>query len=180
MPVSPAFDIVGRYDDSGSDFLATGGSVDGMVKVWNVSNGLLQTTLKGGSSNAIIAVDITHHLVAGGGSDKTCRIWNYRTNHLVHHLVGHGNKITSLKFFGGERGIITAAADRQIKVWDISRQTYRQISTMHPNSSANSIDIGVGSQIIGSGHADGAVRLWDIRTGQNSAEFSGKFVYSNW
>lgn len=154
--------------------LATGGSVDGTVKVWNASNGALRATLKGGSSNAIIDVDVTRHFVAGGGSDKTCRVWNFNTNHLVHHLVGHANKITSLRFFGGERGIVTAAADRQIKVWDISRQTYRQLSTMHPTSTANSIDVGIDSHTIGSGHTDGGIRLWDMRTGQRCGEFEGE------
>jgi autophagy-related protein 16-1 len=172
-----------RYnDDSDSYLLATGGSVDGTVKVWNASNGALQATLKGGSSNAIIDVDIAHHLVAGGGSDKTCRIWNFHTNHLVHHLVGHANKITSIKFFGfGEQkqhqqqphGIATAAADRQIKVWDISRQTYRQTSTMQLKSTANSIDVGIDSYTIGSGHTDGVICFWDMRTGKKSAEFGG-------
>jgi WD40 repeat protein len=154
--------------------IATGGSVDGTVKVWNIANGALKTTLKGGSSNAIIAVDISSRLVAGGGSDKTCRIWNFANNHLVHHLVGHASKITSLKFFRGEQGIVTAAADRQIKVWDISKQTYRQLSTIPLSSSANSIDIGIGSQTIVSGHTDGAVRCWDLRTGQKAAEFERK------
>ncbi|KAG7360971.1 WD repeat-containing protein [Nitzschia inconspicua] len=162
-----------RYDDSGSDMLATGGSVDGTVKVWNATNGALRTTLKGGSSNAIISLDIAKHLVVGGGSDKTCRVWNFTTNHLVHHLVGHASKITSVKFFGGEQGVVTAAADRQIKVWDISRQTYRQVSTMHLHATANSIDVGVGVQTIGSGHTDGAIRLWDMRTGQKAAEWEG-------
>jgi WD40 repeat protein len=169
-----------RYDDSDSNWLVTGGSVDGTVKVWDVSNGALKTTLKGGSSNAIIDVDIAHHFVAGGGSDKTCRVWNFHTNHLVHHLVGHVNKITSIKFFGfggqlqqQQHGIATAAADRQIKVWDISRQTYQLLSTLQQNSTANSIDIGIDSYTLGSGHTTGGISFWDMRTGKESATFDG-------
>jgi WD40 repeat protein len=163
--------------------LVTGGSVDGTVKVWNASNGALKATLKGGSSNAIIDVDITHHFVAGGGSDKTCRIWNFHTNHLIHHLVGHANKITSVKFFGvGEQqqkhGIATAAADRQIKVWDIARQTYHQLSTMQLTSTANSIDVGIDSYTLGSGHINGGISFWDMRSGKKSADFEGTYVTS--
>jgi WD40 repeat protein len=163
-----------RYDDLGSDTLVTGGSVDGTVKVWNTANGSAKTSFKGGSHNAIIAVDSTNHLVAGGGTDKTVRVWNHTTNRMVHHLVGHSNKITSLRFFGGERGIVTAASDRQIKVWDISRQTYRQTATMHLNSTANSIDTTFDSRSLGSGHTDGSLQFWDMQTGQKSAEFKRK------
>ncbi len=168
-----------RFDNTGSDALVTGGSVDGNVKVWNTSNGTLRATLKGGSSNAIIAVDITNHLVAGGGSDKTCRIWNYNTNRMVHHLVGHANKITSVRFFGGERGIVTAAADRQIKVWDISKQTYRQTATINVNSTVNSVDVGFDSYTLSSGHTDGGLRFWDMRNGERSAEFKRTKFLSN-
>jgi len=150
--------------------LATGGSVDGTVKIWNTSTGALRSTLKGGSSNAIISLDITGNLVAGGGSDKTCRIWNHNTNRMVHHLVGHGNKITGVKFLEGERGIITASADRRMKVWDISKQTYRQTSTMHLHSTANSIDVGIDSSTVVSGHVDGSIQLWDARSGKQSSE----------
>ena len=164
------FLFLARYDDVGSDTLVTGGSVDGAVKVWNTANGTVKRAFQGGAHNAIIAVDITSHLVAGGGSDKTIRVWNYNTNRMVHHLVGHANKITSLRFFSGERGIVTAAADRQIKVWDISKQTYRQTATMHLNSTANSIDTGFDSHSLGSGHTDGSLQFWDMQTGHKTAE----------
>ena len=167
-----------RYDDLGSDTLVTGGSVDGTVKVWNTANGTVKSTFKGGSHNAIIAVDLTNHLVAGGGSDKTIRVWNHKTNRMVHHLVGHANKITSLRFFGGERGIVTAAADRQIKVWDISRQTYRQTATMHLTCTANSIDTTFDAHTLGSGHTDGGLQFWHMQTGQRSTDLKRKFKKS--
>jgi autophagy-related protein 16 len=163
-----------RYDDLDGDVLATGGSVDGTVKVWNTSNGTLRATLKGGSSNAIISVDVTNHLVAGGGTDKTVRVWNFSTNRMVHHLVGHANKVTCVRFFSGERGIVTASSDRQIKVWDVSKQTYRQTTNLHLNSTANSIDVGIDSYTVVSGHIDGGLRFWDIRTGQRNAEIERK------
>jgi autophagy-related protein 16 len=134
----------------------------------------LRTTLKGGSSNAIICLDVTNRLVAGGGSDKTVRVWNFSTNRMVHHLVGHANKVTCVRFFGGERGIVTASSDRQMKVWDISRQTYRQTTNLQLISTANSVDVGIDSYTVVSGHVDGGLRFWDIRTGQRSAEIERK------
>lgn len=157
-----------RYDDAGTN-IATGGS-DGTVKIWNTSNGSVIATLKGGSNNTIISCDVTNHLAAGGGSDKTCRVWNIKLQRMIHQLVGHANRITCVRFLDGERGIITASADRQIKIWDTSKQTYRQTNNISFNSTANSIDVMDDSRTIVSGHVDGGFRLWDTRTGQKSAE----------
>lgn len=162
-----------RYDDSGADLLATGGA-DGAIRVWNTTNGALQATLKGGGSNAILSCDLGSHLVASGGSDKTCRIYNVKTQRMVHQLVGHGNKITSVRFFDGEKGILSASADRRLKVWDISKQTYRQIKSIRLNSTANAIDVGFDSYTVVTGHVDGGIGLWDIRTGQRTAEIESE------
>ena len=80
------FSISCRYDGSGTDLVATGG-VDSTVKVWDTSSGALRATLRGGSSNAIISCDISHGVVVGAGSDKTCRVWNLRTQRMVRSLI---------------------------------------------------------------------------------------------
>lgn len=149
-----------------------------------------QTTFTTGAGNAIWTVDISNNLVAGAGSDKTCRIWSLEDDkqhfRMVHHLVGHAQKITSIRFLGdamSQNGIVTAGVDRQLKVWDISRQTYRDLSTIHLPSTANSIDVAGtagaadSSMILGSGHADGGLRFWDLRSSQRTAEFKRTWKY---
>ena len=95
---------------------------------------------------------------------------------MVHQLVGHANKITSVRFLGTAKGIITASADRQMIVWDISKQTYRQTTNISLNSTANSIDVADDSYTVVSGHVDGGLRLWDIRTAQKSAEIESAYT----
>jgi len=158
-----------RYDASGKDLVATG-SVDSTVKVWDSANGALLATLRGGSSNAIISCDISNGVVVGAGSDKTCRVWNLRTQRMIHQLVGHGQKVTCVKLFGSEKGVMTGSADRSMKVWDIARQTYRQTTTLRHSSTANCIDIGIDSSIAASAHLDGGIRFWDIRTGERTLD----------
>jgi WD40 repeat protein len=74
------------------------------------------------------------------------------------------------------KGIITASADRQMIVWDISKQTYRQTTSISLNSTANSIDVADDSYTVVSGHVDGGLRLWDIRTAQKSAEIKSAYT----
>jgi WD40 repeat protein len=68
--------------------VATGGA-DATVNVWNTTDGSLFASLKAGGSNAIISCDLGIGLVACGGSDRSCRIYNIKTKRLVHQLVGH-------------------------------------------------------------------------------------------
>jgi len=159
-----------RCVSAATDLLATGGSFDGTVKIWNVSDGSMVATLRGGSSNSIATCDVTKNLVAGGGNDKTCRVWDISTQRMVHQLVGHTNKITCVKFLVGGQGIVTASKDRQIKVWDISKQTYRQTTNIVLNSTANSVDVANDTYTMVSGHTNGSLRFWDIRTGEKNAE----------
>ena len=162
-----------RCNTAGTKLLATGGNFDGTVKIWNATDGSMLATFRGGSSNSIVSCDVTNNLVAGGGNDKTCRVWDIKTQRMVHQLVGHTNQITCVRFLIGGQGIVTASKDRQIKVWDISKQTYRQTTNIVLNSTANSIDMANNSNTLVSGHTNGSLRFWDIITGAKSAEIGG-------
>lgn len=74
--------ILNRYDASGTDLIATGSS-DSTVKVWDSSNASLKATLRGGTNNAILACDISNGIAVGGGTDKTCRVWDVNTERMV-------------------------------------------------------------------------------------------------
>ena len=72
-----------RYDSSGSDLVATC-SEDSTVKLWDSGNGTLKGTFKGGGTgNTILGLDIAGGIIAGGGTDKMCRVWNTRTERMV-------------------------------------------------------------------------------------------------
>lgn len=166
-----------RYDSGGGDFVGTA-SEDATVKIWSTGNGAQVRTYRGSTGHVILGLDISGELTAGGGTDKTCRVWNNRTQRLLHQLVGHSSKITCVRFSkngGGSssNGILTSSADRSIKVWDISRHTYRQNVTFKHGSVASSIDLSYDGFSVVSGHVDGAVRFWDIRQPQDkTAEVS--------
>jgi autophagy-related protein 16 len=71
-----------KYDESGTDLVATSSS-DSTVKVWDTNTGMIRATLRGASGHAIIGCDISGKLVVGAGSDKTCKVWNLRTERMV-------------------------------------------------------------------------------------------------
>jgi len=70
---------------------------------------------------------------------------------------------------------LTASTDATIKVWDITRRTYRQTTTLKHNSTCHSLDVGTDPSTVVSGHNDGGLRFWDLRTSSSSSEFTGKY-----
>ena len=80
--------VIPSYDSSGLDVICTG-SEDATVKVWHTTTGKLLKSYRGGSNNVILGVDINGEVAAGCGTDRTCRIWNTRTDRMVsiHYLI---------------------------------------------------------------------------------------------
>lgn len=114
-------------------------------------------------------VDISGGIVTACGADKTCRVWQYNTRRLIHQLAGHSQKITCVKLFPGEKHIVTGSADRSIRIWDISRHIYTQTVTFRHSSTSNCCDVAMmDTQPVISGHLDGGVRFWDVRSGSGS------------
>lgn len=186
LPTSPKQTILAhnmectcvRYDDSNPNLLATSGC-DGTVKVWESITGSVRATLRGSNGHPILACDIAGGLVAGGGTDKTCRIWNLQTERMIHHLVGHQHKITCVRFVNAGKGVITGSADRSLKCWDISRKTYRQTVTLRHSSTSSCVDVACDSLTAVSGHMDGGIRFWDLQTGERTADISGTALTSS-
>jgi autophagy-related protein 16 len=160
-----------RYNEAGS--LLVSASSDSTVKLWDVRTGLSRGTFRGTSGHPVLSCDIGQSVIAGGGSDKTCRIWNLQTQRMVHHLVGHQHKITCVRLLGHDKGIVTGSADRSLKMWDISLKTYKQTVTLRHGSTCNSVDVASDSFTAVSGHLDGGLRFWDLRTGERSGDISG-------
>ncbi|GAX25765.1 hypothetical protein FisN_8Hh333 [Fistulifera solaris] len=160
-----------RYDTYGNDLVATCG-MDSTVKVWDAGTGALRATLHGSTSYPILSCDVYDNLVAGASTDKTCRVWNVRTQRMLHHLVGHQHKVNCVRLNGSEKSVITASSDRSIKVWDINRTTYRQSTTLRHSSTTNCLDIASDPNTLCSGHMDGAVRGWDLRSGSRCFDFT--------
>lgn len=75
-----------RYDTSGNDLVATCG-MDSTVKVWDANTGSLRATLHGSASHPFLSCDIYDYLAAGASTDKTCRVWNIRTQRMVRVIV---------------------------------------------------------------------------------------------
>ena len=74
-----------------------------------------------------------------------------KSKRMIHQLAGHSQKITCVRLFPGEKQIITASADRSMRIWDISRHIYTQTTILRHSSTVNCSDVASETQSIVSG-----------------------------
>jgi len=157
---------VRRYDQSGSGLVVTCGP-DSLGKVWDASTGALRNMFKIAGSNSLLTCDIANGIVLFAGVDKTCRVWELENERMIHHLVGHTGTVNCVRLFAESKAVITGSSDRTLKVWDISRNTYKQTVSFYYASSPNCIDVGSDWLTAISGHADGYLQCWDTISGRS-------------
>eukprot|EP00814_Leptocylindrus_danicus_P001554 CAMPEP_0116017934 /NCGR_PEP_ID=MMETSP0321-20121206/8351_1 /TAXON_ID=163516 /ORGANISM="Leptocylindrus danicus var. danicus, Strain B650" /LENGTH=550 /DNA_ID=CAMNT_0003488237 /DNA_START=59 /DNA_END=1712 /DNA_ORIENTATION=+ len=160
-----------RYDPDCTNLVATASS-DSTVKIWDTGSGKVRATLRGSSGQPMLGVDFCSDMVIGCSSDKTCRVWKSKTERMVHQLAGHASKVTCCRFLPGAKEVLTGSADRSFRVWDIDRTTYKNTLTFRHGSSSTCVDTSSDSLTAVSGHLDGGLRFWDLRSGDRMAEIT--------
>ncbi|XP_039285589.1 autophagy-related protein 16-1 isoform X2 [Nilaparvata lugens] len=159
--------------------VATGGG-DRKVKLWDVSNGILEPRgILLGSNRGVMSVDFdsTGTVILGASSDQATRVWTVADQRLRHTLTGHSDKVMAAKFIGEATKVVTGSYDRTLKIWDLRGRACQH--TKFAGSSCNDLvtSDGSGSTII-SGHFDKKIRFWDTRTEslENVVQLNGKIT----
>ncbi len=145
--------------------LAAGLSYPYDIKIYNINDGNLVSSLNGHSHNVRDLVQLSADLLASsGGWDQTVRIWNLTTNTCKFNLTGHTSSVNGLKQITSNI-LASGSKDGTIKLWDItSGQLIREL-TGHKFMIYWSVDL-LNSQTLVSGSSDGEIKLWDWSTGQ--------------
>ncbi|CAM9956041.1 unnamed protein product [Ectocarpus fasciculatus] len=175
--------VNGVVFEKGGVLLATAGD-DSYVKVWDPGSGRQRAALKGAAHKgmaAMITVDIHGDLVCGGASDGSCTVWSLRTCREQARLTGHQQKVCAVSFCDAGQRLVTGSQDCSIKVWDLHRGQWNAVTTaMRATSKCNAVDVSHSwkdskgnNAVVVSGHMDGSVRLWDMRSGSCAHQLKG-------
>ncbi|DBA79590.1 TPA: hypothetical protein ACH3X1_008277 [Trebouxia sp. C0004] len=159
------------FDRSGTH-MATGGA-DKVVKLWDPATGANTGSLRG-MLDTILEVSFTadqKHLLAAGG-DQALRMWDITSGRVRHTLTGHTGKVSSVDCSpSSSLRAVSSGTDRTIKVWDLNKGYC--LRTIMCHSSCNSVRCTRDEHLICSGHFDGTLRFWDIRSGNMANEVTG-------
>ena len=141
-------------------------SRDGLVRVWNTSDGkeVVSFAAPGGTaSSASFSPDGKHIVTANG--DETASIWT-SDGHPVRSLSGHAGGASSAEYSADGTRILTNGQDNIARIWDAA--TGRQLQTL--TSIASAINFATflpdGGRVGTGSYSAYTTEIWDARSGQ--------------
>ena len=138
--------------------LATGAS-DGTVKLWNVNNYTLITTLSPVNVNItkVYRICWLNNGLLAAASDNNILLWDISTRTVVKTLANHTDKVFSVIQL--KNGLIASgSADKSIKLWDANTGSLLNTLKYHTDSVWSLAETSTG-QIV-SGSVDKKIAIW--------------------
>ncbi|PSB07241.1 hypothetical protein C7B76_28320, partial [filamentous cyanobacterium CCP2] len=121
------------------------------------------------------ALSLDGNLLATGEYDGHVRLWRMADTQPVLSLLAHENWVWAMNFSPDSTTLVTASADRTIKLWNV--QTGQQLNVIQEATSVMSVGFSPDGKTLVSGGADCAVKLWDAQTGKLLNTLQG---HENW
>lgn len=120
-----------------------------------------------GHTGRVLSVDFspTGHLLASAGTDRTIKLWNSDTGHLLQTLQGHQSWVWGIGFHPQGHLLASASYDQTVKVWDVTTGECRQTLQGH-NSSVLAVAFSPDGQWLASGGYNQTIKLWEVATGE--------------
>ena len=109
--------------------LASSGSSDGTIQLWDVETGKQLSTLKGHTEmvdTLVFSPDST--TLVSGSRDDTLRVWDLNAGRMLRKLSGHSNDIRSVVFSTDGKMLASGSKDSSVRLWDA--KTWRFLPTL--------------------------------------------------
>jgi WD40 repeat protein len=142
------------FDGTGSRLAA--GSTDGSVRLWNINSHTLLKVLpqKEPNSGSSVLVERTRNLPFDTG-------WGWNDLHNSHG-------VTAIAFSRSDRFLAVGFTDGHMEIWDLNADKFR-FSVKGHSEMVLSISFNPDDWSFASAGHDGAVRIWNLRTGEEQA-----------
>ncbi|MBA3954903.1 WD40 repeat domain-containing protein [Candidatus Dependentiae bacterium] len=149
------------------------GSVDGVVRLWNLTTITIIKEFKGHTNDIeSVAFSPCGNRALTGSRDKTACLWNLATGTIIKRLKGHSREICSVAFSPCGNFALTGSGDETACLWDLASGTTIQEFKVH-NSWVNSVSFSPCGKYVLTGSLDNSARLWDLATGTTIKELKG-------
>eukprot|EP00798_Chlamydomonas_sp_ICE-L_P020057 gene20057-26775_t len=157
------------FNSSGS-LVATGG-MDGVVKIWNSSNGNLVSTLEG-SGGAIewVSWHPKGDVVLAGTEDFSMWMWQAQSGNCMQVFSGHQGVVSSGQFTHDGKSVVSTGGedDCSLRVWNPKTGECTLTLQNHPyhTSAITCSAVSADSAVVLTGADNGGVIMANIQTGR--------------
>ncbi len=148
-------------------------SLDGTVKLWDVSDPYDELTRReGGTALAGVAFAPDGSRLALAGLDGTVRLRDAATGRRLPTLKGHEGEVTGVAFSPDGQRIASASADATVRLWDAGTGAEVAALRGHAGRVEALAFTPDGRRVVSAG-ADHTVRLWDVADGHQALCLQG-------
>lgn len=109
-----------------------------------------------------IAFSANSEFILACSVDKSIKLCKIKPSSIVHNFTGHTDTITSCVFSHSQPMAITASTDRTVRTWDYQKGI--SLGTFVSTSSIYGVDISVTDSVIVTGHRNGGIRIWSVKS----------------
>ncbi|MFP5316787.1 MAG: toll/interleukin-1 receptor domain-containing protein [Acidimicrobiia bacterium] len=99
--------------------ILAGGSMDKMVRLWDVDTGALRTLIGHQKRVNSVAFSPDGVFLASGSSDKTVGLWDVDSGALLATLIGHQKRINAVAFSPDGAFLASGSSDRTVRLWAV-------------------------------------------------------------
>jgi WD40 repeat protein/tetratricopeptide (TPR) repeat protein len=150
-------------DFSADGKLLASGSVNGSIKLWNVSDWSLQQNIMTHENSSVhsVAFSPKGKILASGGSDSEITLWNVTSGERITSLEGHTSSIESISFSPSGTLLASGSRDNSVKFWSLGKGVQVQsLSTAADDISSVSFS-GDGKRFAAEGPND-TIKIWNV------------------
>ncbi|KAF9345481.1 hypothetical protein BGX26_003074, partial [Mortierella sp. AD094] len=151
-------------------------AVDNSIWIWNARTGKTERKLDGHPDQVLcVAYSPDGKILASGGVDRSVRLWRTYDGSAIHHLPDLGECVTDIIPYLCEDEL-AFCTESAIHVWNT--RSGRKEVLVPPSEdlggpiALSSIALSPCGRFLASGSDDGAVQLWDSRTGHLMTTYS--------
>lgn len=146
------------------------GALDRKICLWDLNGGgkTLEIDVTGEEipeKGSVYALGLGRNLLACGGPEKTVRLYDPRTGSKVSKLMGHIANIRSILIDDNDDTVLSASADKTIKLWSVRGGRCMYTFTMHDDSVWNLFSDDPTLGIFYSSDRSGMIAKTDVRGG---------------
>lgn len=123
---------------------------------------------------AVVASD-DEALLASSGKDRKIKIWDLRSNKLVHTFKGHKDTVSCLAFRKESKQLFSGSYDRTVKIWNCEQMAYVESLFGH-QAEIQSVDSLYRDRALSAG-CDKTIRSWKV-VEETQLLFRGAHDYS--